>query len=496
MALIVTRQADRAEARRVERRAQAGELRRLYAGIYTDDLTAPLETVARRELFSLCALLAPGAIVSHRSAIDLRPTSAGDLFLTGPYRRDLLNVHGLSLRVIRGPGPLPDDVTIPTPFGTTYRSSDARALLENLTRSAGDAATRRTLGQAAVEAWLERLLAREGEEPLNKLRDRARDASERLGLQAAFRRLDVTIGALLGTRKATFAAPAAAARGRGRPYDEPRVRLFDRVLEQLAANPPAIPPVGPALDPSLQAFIESYFSNYIEGTEFALEEAHEIVVHGKPLVYREDDSHDVLGTYQAILDSVAAPRFPQNGAEFLEQLRAWNRRVIQSRAAKRPGEIKAEPNRAGNTVFVAPELVPGTLEQGFTRVMAAGTPEARSAMAMFVVAEVHPFADGNGRTARLAMNLALSAGARTRIVVPTVYREDYLLSLKALSNNGDTTPYVRMLTRAAEFSRWLRYDSVEATFAQLHASNALKRPSEARLELPAPAQRGRVEVPR
>lgn len=30
-------------------------------------------------------------------------------------------------------------------------------------------------------------------------------------------------------------------------------------------------------------------------------------------------------------------------------------------------------------------------------------------MTMFVISEVHPFKDGNGRTARLAMNCVLSA---------------------------------------------------------------------------------------
>jgi hypothetical protein len=329
------------------------------------------------------------------------------------------------------------------------------------------------------------LLAREGEEPLNRLRDTARRASEALGLTAAFQQLDGMIGALLGTREGTQVNPAAAARARGRPYDERRVRLFDEVLGQLVQSPPLIPQARAEQDIRLEAFVESYFSNFIEGTEFELEEAHAIVVQGKPMVCREDDSHDVLGTYQAILDSIETPRFPQSAAEFLGLLRAWNRRVIQSRASRRPGEIKAEPNRAGNTVFVAPELVLGSLEHGFTRIMAAGTPEARAAMAMFVVTEVHPFADGNGRTARLAMNLALSAANRTRIVVPTVYREDYLLALKALSDGGETRPYVRMLTRAAEFSNWLRHDTVEATFGRLYASNALKAPSEARLELPA-----------
>jgi len=80
------------------------------------------------------------------------------------------------------------------------------------------------------------------------------------------------------------------------------------------------------------------------------------------------------------------------------------------------------------------------------------------------------------------MNLALSCEARTRIVVPTVYREDYLLALKALSRNSEPEPYVRMLTRAAEFSRWLDYSSQTRLFRQLSESHALVQPAEARLK--------------
>ncbi len=57
-------------------------------------------------------------------------------------------------------------------------------------------------------------------------------------------------------------------------------------------------------------------------------------------------------------------------------------------------------------------------------------------MMMFVVAEVHPFPDGNGRTACLAMNCVLGAEKLSRIVVSTVYRDHCLLPLKALSERA------------------------------------------------------------
>jgi Fic family protein len=133
--------------------------------------------------------------------------------------------------------------------------------------------------------------------------------------------------------------------------------------------------------------------------------------------------------------------------DFLGWLKNVNALVMQSRLDKNPGEWKNQNNQAGSTLFVSHEFVQGTLREGFERIRALEDPLARALMTMFVISEVHPFKDGNGRTARLAMNCVLSAAGRSRIIVPTVYREDYLLPLKSLSNHADATPYIRAMTR-------------------------------------------------
>jgi hypothetical protein len=206
-----------------------------------------------------------------------------------------------------------------------------------------------------------------------------------------------------------------------------------------------------------------------------------MVMNGRPIAYREDDSHDILGTYRAILESKQRPRLPQNAHEFIERLRDFNRMVIESRADKAPGELKTMANRAGNTHFVAPELVIGTLEKSFEYIASAATPASRAAMAMFVTAEVHPFADGNGRTARVIMNEYLSAAGLTRIIVPTVFRDDYISALKALTNGAHPVPYERMLARAARFSRWIDFTTPDVCFAALESSNAMEEPQFAKL---------------
>jgi hypothetical protein len=494
MALFSTHAADSATRARLARQAKAGKLRRLHEGVYTDDLTSPPEAIIRRELLALVALLVPDGVVSHRSALEAGPTATGKLFLTGPYRRRLA-LPGVTLVIDKGLGPQTDDIALPTPFGPAWRASECRAFLENLAPSRGATPSRRTLGAGAVEARLERILARDGATALNAIRDRANALGPRLGLAAEAARLDAVIGALLGTREAVLADPAAQARVQGHPFDPARIDLFQALAQRLSLTPPVVLPERSDQDPRLAAFIESYFSNYIEGTEFELDEARAVVLESREIAYREDDSHDIRGTFAAILESRGRP-FPTTAEAFERQLAAWNRQVIFARADKRPGEWKERRNRFGDTFFVDPELVPGTLERGFEVITAANDPVVRAALAMFVVAEVHPFNDGNGRTARLAMNLALSAAGLTRIIVPTVYRDDYFSALHALSHSvvdeppyPRVEPYVAALNRAAAFSHWLDCSGVPQLEAALEASNALKRPSQGRLGFPKVAAR-------
>jgi hypothetical protein len=299
-----------------------------------------------------------------------------------------------------------------------------------------------------------------GERRLNQLRDQARALAGVLDLQSQFERLDNIIGALLGTQEARhLKAKQALARAAGRPYDPPRLELFDALLAALTREP--MPDVAdPATRPNAResfAFFEAYFSNYIEGTTFTVEEAEDIVFRGQIIPNRSADSHDILGTFQAASSSPWRDEPPRTAEHFLQWLRGVNALVMQAHTGKGPGEWKARPNQAGSTHFVEPDLVPGTLREGFERISTLHHPLARALMTMFVVSEVHPFTDGNGRTARLAMNCMLSAQAMSRIIVPTVYREDYLQPLKALSLNGYPEPLLAAMTRIQRWTAAFNY---------------------------------------
>lgn len=162
---------------------------------------------------------------------------------------------------------------------------------------------------------------------------------------------------------------------------------------------------------------------------------------------------------------------------------------MSARPDKNPGEFKAQANFAGNTAFVEPELVVGTLRRGFEMLRSLQGPFARAAFMMFLISEVHPFADGNGRTARTMTNAELIAGGQCRIIIPTVYREDYLLPLRALTRQGRPDGFLRMLDRAQELVSRIDFHDLALALKMLREANAFAEPDEARLILPPQRER-------
>jgi Fic family protein len=92
------------------------------------------------------------------------------------------------------------------------------------------------------------------------------------------------------------------------------------------------------------------------------------------------------------------------------------------------------------------------------------------------MSEVHPFADGNGRTSRLTMNAELESAGMIRIVIPTGYREDYLGTLRAASNDGHFAGMVSAFRHALRWTARMDFSSRETAEPLLEATNALIDP--------------------
>ncbi len=455
-----------------------GRVRRLARGVYTSNVADHIDEVVRRNLYQIVGLLFPRGVISDRSFAAGGPTEAGDLYVIAD-RRSAITVGQYTVAAERGAGPQEGDMPMP---GGVFFASAARGLLENARLTRGRAGRPpRTLTRAELEQWLERQLDARGEGGLRLLREQARILAPALDAEKRFELVDALIGAVLGTRRVQARSPLLRARQEGLPYDEGRLDLFRALRDSLGSHVhiPVLARPGDGRQRVLP-FFEAYFSNFIEGTEFDLDEAIEIVYGGRIPATRPQDAHDILGTFEIVSDPSEMRRVPRDADDLLELLRSRHSRMMANRPELQPGVFKAEPNRAGSTLFVAPDRVLGTLVKGFDVYRELPTePFARAVFMTFLVAEVHPFSDGNGRIARIMMNAELVAGDEERIIIPQAHRNDYLGVLRGLTHHRDPKPLVRVLDAHQRLIHSIDFSSIETARSQLEARSAFLDPRDA-----------------
>jgi len=477
---IIFASSEKNESRRITALLKEKLIRKIASRIYTSNLEEEATVIVKRNWYRILAHLFPNALLSHRSALEFKPTSEGHIFLTYTYTSNV-SLPGLMVHLLKGHEPIEGDNPF---FENLFASQEARAFLENLQETRKEGQESKSLSASEIEERLEVIIRARGEQGLNTLRDKARGISTGLGMQKEFKKLNQLISDLLDTGKSkNLTSPAAVARSLGEPFDPARIKLFEGLYEELAGKVFPEYKVPDSLSCyKTAAFFEGYFSNYIEGTEFTVSEAKEIILTETPLPARDEDSHDILGTYRIVSDKKEMSVCPSAADEFLDLMRSRHAVLLQSRSFKKPGEFKDRNNRAGNTEFVDWSLVNGTLKKGFDWYTLLKDPFAKAVYMMFLVSEVHPFLDGNGRIARVMMNAELSSKGLSKIIIPTVYREDYMGALRKMTRQQIADPYIRMMVRAYEFSSMLNQENINEMEQYLETCDAFKEPKEGKLK--------------
>jgi hypothetical protein len=479
---VIFGSSDKRISKEISKLEKEGKIRKIAQRLYSSNLTDSIEHIVKRNLWQILSHFYAGAILSHRSAFEFQLTKAGHIFLTYKYTKKI-SLPGISIRLLEGHKPIEGDNLF---FGELYASQKARAFLENLQPTKNAGPTSKCLSLPEIEEKLEEIIRVNGEDELNKVRDKAREVAAVLNMQTEFEKLNKLISALLTTNSPkTLSSPLAIARVIGEPYDAARLELFSKLFTALQTKEfKSVPDKNRSLKSFRNfAFFESYFSNYIEGTIFEVEEAKQMVETNKPLPARNGDSHDVLGTYQLLSNRNEMTITPASAEELLRIISYRHKILLSARTDKNPGLFKDKNNFAGQTSFVDFNLVKGTLIQSFNFYQALQQPFPKAAYMMFVISEIHPFLDGNGRIARVMMNAELTKAGQSKIIIPTVFREDYMGVLRKLTRQQEPEPYIRMLQRAQEFSATIYSDDMDEMQQHLKQSNAFVEHTDALLRI-------------
>ena len=453
--LVFAEHGNAAAFQHLRRKAAKGEIEQIHPGIFVTPGEEPIEMTIRFNWPRLVGYLFPEGVVTDRSGMECQPTQRKDdtnfyIFVSAPKSPRTVLLPGLVISQRRGPGPLKDE---DVPFMGTWMAGPVRRVLDNMTLSRARKTPPRTFSPEEMETWLEEYCSIKGEDALNALRDNARRVADKLSDSEKFNDLNAMINALLGTRKRQLLTYAGNMRAMGYPIDTSCLGRIQSLYAHLSRHPiKEIPDAVTSRHAQVNScFFESYFSNYIEGTKFLVKEAEEIVFKGRIPKHRPEDGHDVLKIWNELVEP---PRsgLEKSAEEFILGLQKRHYKIMVQRPDIQPGELKAISNVAGNTVFVAPEKVRGTLLEGFGIIQATTEPFARAVLAHYLISEVHPFTDGNGRLSRMVMTRELVSNGLSHAVVATAFRNDYLDGLRALSNRNNPDIFVRSILKCQEVS--------------------------------------------
>lgn len=207
----------------------------------------------------------------------------------------------------------------------------------------------------------------------------------------------------------------------------------------------------------------TYTSNAIEGNtlsrpETALVVEKGITVEGKPL----KDHLEAVNHAQALdwINQLAGDKRTDIAEAHILEI---HRLILQKIDDHNAGRYRSISVRiAGSTVVLPnPIKVPELMEKYIHWLRAAaGHPVKIAADAHFKLVTIHPFTDGNGRTARLVMNLLLVQSGYPPAIIRKEDRKKYIDSVEAGQLTGSLTDFYNLVYQAVNRSLDIYLDAV------------------------------------
>ena len=208
----------------------------------------------------------------------------------------------------------------------------------------------------------------------------------------------------------------------------------------------------------------TYASNALEGNSLTESETKVIIEDGFTIGGKSIREHnEALGhseAYSFLNELAKNEQITENNV--LELHRLFYHRIDDGKA----GKYRQEQVFISGTDYLPPKYneIPDLMEDFFSK-----TPEWKATLHPITyaaklherIASIHPFIDGNGRTARLVMNLALLQAGYPIAIIPPVLRSDYIY-LISLANKGDCEQFFNFISSveyesAKEYLRMIRH---------------------------------------
>jgi Fic family protein len=198
----------------------------------------------------------------------------------------------------------------------------------------------------------------------------------------------------------------------------------------------------------------TYHSNAIEGNTLTISET-KVVLQGVTIGGKSLREHlEVVNHKEAI---IYVEEIVRNQEDFSEwQVRNIHRLILNAIDQENAGVYRKENVIIGGARHIPPDyfLVPEQMSQLVAWYFQSDGlhPIARATMIHSDFVKIHPFVDGNGRTARLLMNLELMKNGYPPIVIRKEIRAAYYDSLDKAHTTGNIDDFLSIVKNAVSES--------------------------------------------
>lgn len=222
-------------------------------------------------------------------------------------------------------------------------------------------------------------------------------------------------------------------------------------------------PLSPEALKSLEEWLRvelTYSSNAIEGNTLSRIETAEIIEKGVAVVLKGKPLKDQLEAinHSKAIDFIKILAKQKKGHQFIgeEDIKKIHKIILTGIIDSEAGRYRRSDVfiRGADVEFAPANKVPHLMKE-FAKWLEGEQgkhPVRVAADAHFKLVSIHPFVDGNGRTARLLMNLILIINSYPMAIIRNEDRVEYLNAVNEGHTKGELGPYYSLIEEAVERS--------------------------------------------
>lgn len=209
----------------------------------------------------------------------------------------------------------------------------------------------------------------------------------------------------------------------------------------------------------------TYTSNAIEGNTLTRQETALIVDEGITVQGKSLEEHLEAVNHTKALDYIKTLATKQRRELTYQDILDIHKIILQKIDDTNAGRLRTVAVRLKGSETILPNAlkIPELMNNfiSWLRSESSDNPIKIAADAHFKLVSIHPFVDGNGRTARLLMNLLLMQEGFPPAIIRKEDRGDYIKSLETGQTKNNLTDYYILIYEAVDRSLDIYLEAVE-----------------------------------